>query len=69
MPDRTKATSRTGHFPKYEDEPSPIQEPNPPDSLPEVPDELGSTTGIMPRYQEPADEDDSAERDEDMPAQ
>lgn len=46
-------------------EPRIRREPPRPRSLPELSDEHGSTTGVMPILRDP--DDDSAKRDEDMP--
>lgn len=50
---------------KVDGEPLIQREPTRPQSLPEMNDEHGSTTGIMPIFRDPADS--SAQRDDNLP--
>jgi len=72
MPDGIQEISRTGKISRSElrelAEPSLHREPiRPKEEDTEVPKTSASITGIMPIYREPADE--TAERDDDMPAE
>jgi hypothetical protein len=68
MSDGTRDASKSGKIPRSELEPLLQREQERPKTVPEMPEteDIGSTTGIMPIYREPAD--DTAERDEDTPA-
>lgn len=64
MPDRASTTSKTGEMPAFEPQ---LRRDSPrPHTLPEMPDDMGSTTGNMPPIRELAD--DSAQGDDDRPA-
>lgn len=67
MPDGTKSHTRTGELRQLEErhEPPLLREATRPKSVPELPDELGSTTGVMPVHKEPGDP--SASREENKP--
>lgn len=67
MPDGIRDVSQTGKVSRSELEPMLKREHIRPKSEPENKHEIGSATGIMPIYREPAD--DSAKRDEDSPAE
>lgn len=67
MSDRKQASSQTGKYQPIEDEPKLSRETNRPTSLPELPDLKGSATGVLRAYHEDVDE--TAERDEDQPAE
>lgn len=65
MPDRPKSVFRSGAVPLHEIEKSLRQDPNTPNSIPELPveDDDSSTTGPTPTLPDPIDE--AAQREED----
>ena len=67
MSDRKQKPSQTGEYRPVEDEPRILREPESPTTVPELPDLIGSTTGILRTNQE--GEDDTADGDEDQPAE
>lgn len=66
MPKGTKPTAKTGLLRQYDGEPRLSKDSSRPTSVPEMPDQLESTTGIQPAYRDP--EDDSAVREDNRPS-
>ena len=67
MADGVRDSSKTGKFSRADVEPQLKAEQKPRKIKPVKPDDIASTTGIMPIFREPAD--DSAVGDEDKPAE
>ena len=67
MADGVRDSSQTGRFSRADVEPQLKAEQKARKIKPVKPDDIASTTGIMPIYREPADE--SAVGDEDKPAE
>ena len=67
MPEGVRDNSQTGKFSRAEVEPQLKAEQQPRKIKPVKPEDIASTTGIMPIYREPTD--DSAVGDEDKPAE
>jgi hypothetical protein len=66
MPKGTKPKAKTGLLRQHDGEPRLSKDPLRPSTVPEMPDQLNSTTGVQPVYSDP--EDDTADREDNRPA-
>jgi len=66
MPKGTKPNAKTGLLRQHHGEPNLSTDPTRPNSVPEMPDQPNSTTGVQPVYRDPDDE--TADREDNRPA-